>query len=191
MNETINRLHLKTHKAFNNSHQLLNHLTRYDVMKSTLTGIQFNDELFGDRNLSQNIEILIRFPGEARSKQTVRDELIISNWRTNLLYPLYQTSGPRNRDVNDGGYSPGYNQEGFLAVQDSLFRSIINYLSNSSEIPQIRMQRFPYPAYVDDVLLPALKTFISMIILLSFSFTCINNVKTITNEKEKQLKVLI
>lgn len=50
------------------------------------------------------------------------------------------------------------------------------------------MQRYPYPPYIEDPLLMALVNFISMVIMLSFVYTCINTVKVITAEKEKQLK---
>jgi ATP-binding cassette subfamily A (ABC1) protein 3 len=52
------------------------------------------------------------------------------------------------------------------------------------------MQRFPHASWKEDPLLPALIGFIGLIIMLSFVYTCINTVKAITTEKEKQLKVL-
>lgn len=56
------------------------------------------------------------------------------------------------------------------------------------DIPKVQLQRFPYPPYIDDPLLIALSNFISIVIMLSFVYTCINTVKVITNEKEKQVK---
>lgn len=50
------------------------------------------------------------------------------------------------------------------------------------------MQRFPYPTWINDPLLTALESFVGIIIMLSFVYTCINTVKVITTEKEKQLK---
>lgn len=55
--------------------------------------------------------------------------------------------------------------------------------------PMIRMQRFPYASWIQDPLLIALESFVGIIIMLSFVYTCINTVKVITAEKEKQLKV--
>lgn len=53
------------------------------------------------------------------------------------------------------------------------------------------MQRYPYPSWINDPLLTALQSFVGIVIMLSFVYTCINTVKVITTEKEKQLKVTI
>lgn len=53
------------------------------------------------------------------------------------------------------------------------------------------MQRYPYPEWIEDILLRALQSFVGLIIMLSFVYTCISTVKVITIEKEKQLKVFI
>lgn len=67
---------------------------------------------------------------------------------------------------------------------------IFNILSVMDEgIPVVNMRRYPYPEYIKDMLLDALKSMLGIIIMLSFVYTCINTVKTITSEKEKQLKV--
>ena len=50
------------------------------------------------------------------------------------------------------------------------------------------MQRFPYPPFVIDFLLQGLQALVSLFILLSFVYPCINIIKYITTEKEKQLK---
>lgn len=50
------------------------------------------------------------------------------------------------------------------------------------------LQKFPYPPFVFDILLQGLQTLVSLFILLSFVYPCINIIKYITTEKEKQLK---
>lgn len=55
--------------------------------------------------------------------------------------------------------------------------------------PLVKMQRYPYSKWMSDPLLQALISFVSIIIMLSFVYTCINTVKVITTEKERQLKV--
>lgn len=60
---------------------------------------------------------------------------------------------------------------------------------NKEELPEIFMRRFPYPSWIEDMLLTALQSFVSIIFMLSFVYACINTVKVITTEKEKQLKV--
>lgn len=51
------------------------------------------------------------------------------------------------------------------------------------------MQRFPYSSWLDDPLQAVLQSFVSLMFMLSFVYPCINTVKVITTEKEKQLKV--
>lgn len=64
-------------------------------------------------------------------------------------------------------------------------------LTGRQFLPIIHIQRFPHAAWKEDPLLPALISFIGLLIMLSFVYTCINTVKVITVEKEKQLKVFL
>lgn len=50
------------------------------------------------------------------------------------------------------------------------------------------MQRFPYPDWTSDPLLTALETFVGLMLLLSFNYSAINLIKSVTIEKEKQIK---
>lgn len=84
----------------------------------------------------------------------------------------------------------GYFREGFLSMQNDISKEIIKSYS-SAQLPEILMRRFPYPPWIDDPLLTALQSFVSIIFMLSFVYSCINTVKVITTEKEKQLKVSI
>lgn len=74
-------------------------------------------------------------------------------------------------------------------MQTALSNAFIRHLNESVELPEITMQRYPYPTWMNDPLLTALQSFVGIIIMLSFVYTCINTVKIITTEKEKQLKV--
>lgn len=93
--------------------------------------------------------------------------------------------------------------EGFLALQ-TVLTYILTYAGHDPDVtsfddlkmkmletlpPAIQMRRFPYAEWISDPLLEALKSFVGIIIMLSFVYTCINTVKVITTEKEKQLKV--
>lgn len=90
-----------------------------------------------------------------------------------------------------------YMKEDFLPVAHSIINEITNmkldYLMESEnksfDVPEVLMKRFPYPEYLSDDLLPVLRSFISIMIMLSFNYTCINVVRVIATEKEKQLKV--
>lgn len=56
-------------------------------------------------------------------------------------------------------------------------------------MPEIVLQRFPYPKYIEDPLLPALTSFVSTVVLLSYIYTAINTIKVISAEKEAKMKV--
>lgn len=83
-----------------------------------------------------------------------------------------------------------------MKLQEAVSFAIIKYFKGSTynksdnrEDVKIFMQRFPYPKWTQDHLLKSLQTFVGLIIMLSFVYTCISTVKIITTEKEKQLKV--
>lgn len=83
-----------------------------------------------------------------------------------------------------------YFREGFLTLQYHISKEIIKYHSNDNdELPQVFMQRFPYPSWISDPLQMAMQSFVSLVFMIAFSSVCINTVKVITIEKEKQLKV--
>ncbi|KAH1004271.1 hypothetical protein HUJ04_004050 [Dendroctonus ponderosae] len=155
-------------------------------------------------NLSkENVDFALRFPAELRNQESI---LIQSTWRTNLVFPVFQTAGPRTSNSSTGA-TPNYYQEGFLALQhllsvfitmhnsgitipkgSNLTEWMIALNGTSEKIPFIYMRRFPNAEWKEDVLLTPLKSFVSIIVMLSFVYTCINTVKVITTEKEKQLK---
>lgn len=115
------------------------------------------------------------------------------NWLTNHLYPVIQTGGPRAEDENYGG-TPYYMQDGFLPIQNAIARSFIQLKCNlqrncsNGTLPDIIMQRFPYPPHTHDILLQGLEILIPFFLVLSFIYPCINSTRFITIEKERQLK---
>lgn len=141
--------------------------------------------------LPEKLVYKLRFPSESRTPKI--SEPLIFNWHTNLLYPLFSTGGPRALEDNSGGM-PFYFQDGFVPVQDAIARSYTKQkcaeLNNceNAVMPNIKLQRYPYPPYILDVLLQGLETIVSFFILLSFIYPTINTVRFIAIEKERQLK---
>lgn len=164
-----------------------------------LSGVEFPDSLMSVGLIPPKMKVSIRFPGEARFQNTTSEEggnqnsnVMPKTWNTGYVFPLYQVAGPRNKDDDKGG-SPGYYQEGFLGVQEAVLSSLLEYHAERLKIPvptvDVQLKRFPYPKYIDDKLLPALESFVPVIIMLSFLYTAVSTVRTVTTEKEKQLKV--
>jgi ATP-binding cassette subfamily A (ABC1) protein 3 len=65
---------------------------------------------------------------------------------------------------------------------------IIRVLNCSASIPEIMLQRFPYPPYTHDDILEALRVNLPLLMMVGFVYTCINTVKVIAVEREHQLK---
>lgn len=56
-------------------------------------------------------------------------------------------------------------------------------------LPIISMRRYPHPEWYEDSMLTVLTFMMGFIMMLSFLPPCLNTIKAIATEKEKQLKV--
>jgi ATP-binding cassette, subfamily A (ABC1), member 3 len=81
-------------------------------------------------------------------------------------------------------------QQGFIALQNALEREIIFVTTDMdpADMPPLLLQRFPFPAYVNDIIGFILEFAFPPLFLIGFLYNCINIVKYITVEKELQLK---
>ncbi|XP_017056192.1 phospholipid-transporting ATPase ABCA3 isoform X3 [Drosophila ficusphila] len=157
------------------------------VSQSAFAGIQFDDAwatLPEDGPLPDDFHFALRFPSELRTATMA----IANTWLTMRLFPTIDLTGPRNEADQDGGIPVGYLREGFLPLQHSLSMAYIRQKSGELALPDVKMQRYPYPEYIYDPLLEGMSSIMSLIILLSFIYPCTYITKFITAEKEKQLK---
>ncbi|XP_052897147.1 phospholipid-transporting ATPase ABCA3-like [Anopheles moucheti] len=154
------------------------------VESTFLAGVEFDDSwaswTMGDA-VPDNLTFAVRFPAELRN-----DEFQFSNWVTNMLVVPFSPR-LRNPEDDDGG-SPSYYKEGFLGIQGAISRALLERRLAGVALPTVHVQRYSYPPYYDDAILEALQQLLALIIVISFFYTCINTVKYITIEKEKQLK---
>uniref|UniRef100_A0A672IQI6 ABC transporter domain-containing protein n=1 Tax=Salarias fasciatus TaxID=181472 RepID=A0A672IQI6_SALFA len=114
------------------------------------------------------------------------------DWHTLSLFPLFQLPGPREQHYREGG-TPGYYREGFLAVQHAVDRAIMrshNPSAASHVLRQLRvvLSRFPYPAFIYDVFILAIQNQLPLLLVLSFTYTSLNIVRAVVQEKERKLK---
>uniref|UniRef100_A0A8C3V064 ATP binding cassette subfamily A member 3 n=1 Tax=Catharus ustulatus TaxID=91951 RepID=A0A8C3V064_CATUS len=146
--------------------------------------------------LPLQVEYELRFkysPRNApRSEQTGLNPNLDRDWHTGYLFPLFQLPGPREAKFADGG-TPGYLREGFLAVQHTVDRAIMRYHASASSASlldniTVVVQRFPFPAYVNDLFLLAIQNQLPLLLMLSFTYTSLNIVRAVVHEKEKKLK---
>ncbi|KAK9882104.1 hypothetical protein WA026_018947 [Henosepilachna vigintioctopunctata] len=167
--------------SFNTSEELVHF---YRTNQSILAALEFGDFVDGE-----DITVKIRLPSELRARSKVLGGP--SDWKTNLLYPLYQMRGPRNPNATRGG-DPSYANELFLAIQEFITMKVIALQTNRMDFafnfPFVHVRRFPHYKWTEDPLLQALQGFAGVVVMVSFCYTCTNLVKMVTNEKEKQLK---
>lgn len=81
-------------------------------------------------------------------------------------------------------------------MQHAVDRAIMQYHANASSTSLLEnitvvVQRFPYPAYVNDLFLIAIQNQLPLLLMLSFTYTSLNIVRAVVHEKEKKLKVTL
>uniref|UniRef100_A0A3Q3N452 ATP-binding cassette, sub-family A (ABC1), member 3b n=1 Tax=Mastacembelus armatus TaxID=205130 RepID=A0A3Q3N452_9TELE len=128
-------------------------------------------------------------PPKERSELNPNSDL---DWHTLSLYPLFQMPGPREQYDKEGG-TPGYFREGFLAVQHAVDRAIMRSHNRTAAAPLLRqirvvLSRFPYPAFIYDVFILAIQNQLPLVLVLSFTYTSLNIVRAVVQEKERKLK---
>uniref|UniRef100_A0A8C2JY49 ATP-binding cassette, sub-family A (ABC1), member 3b n=1 Tax=Cyprinus carpio TaxID=7962 RepID=A0A8C2JY49_CYPCA len=114
------------------------------------------------------------------------------DWHTLSLFPLFQLPGPREQHEPDGG-TPGYYREGFLQVQHAVDRAIMKAYNSTAAAAllkraQVLLARFPYPAFIYDVFILAIQNQLPLLLVLSFTYTSLNIVRAVVQEKERKLK---
>ncbi|XP_036605129.1 ATP-binding cassette sub-family A member 3-like [Trichosurus vulpecula] len=120
----------------------------------------------------------------------VQDE--IGGWHTDLLFPIFPDSGPRNPESDDGG-GPGYFAEGFLTVQHAVDRAIMRYHARNAatdlfNTTSVFIKRFPFPATSIDHFPTVLTLFLPLTILFVFSLIILSMIRFVVWEKENRLK---
>lgn len=149
-----------------------------------------------DEPLPQKVSYHLRFsftprnaPPKEKSELNPNSDL---DWHTLSLYPLFQMPGPREQYDKEGG-TPGYFREGFLAVQHAVDRAIMRSYNRTAAAPLLRqirvvLSRFPYPAFIYDVFILAIQNQLPLLLVLSFTYTSLNIVRAVVQEKERKLK---
>lgn len=92
--------------------------------------------------LPDDIKYCLRFPGELRSTGGTLTPLNF-NWRTNFLFPMWSAGGARNYYNHHDGIPSGYYVEGFVFVQQFIFKaftSLKNKLNITEDLPKIQMR---------------------------------------------------
>ncbi|KAK9892601.1 hypothetical protein WA026_020982 [Henosepilachna vigintioctopunctata] len=140
----------------------------------SLIGLQFEQQALQD--LPKNITITIR----CGSKYV--------DWHTGELYPPFGLE-LRNRESSTGG-DPSY-RSNFIQLMYMMTEKLLNKSGKAEKLPDMYLQRFPNSAYEHDNFLDIFSqgSFFALFFMAAFVYGCTNMTKSITNEKEKQLKI--
>ncbi|EGD73013.1 ATP-binding cassette [Salpingoeca rosetta] len=117
-----------------------------------------------------------------------------SRWMTTISFPEFQLLGPRDdSDLLSATYgsSPGYAQYGFTQAQHAINMAIANATGLQDVVDtlsRVRLQRMPYPEYLDDGFLYAIKFGLPLLLMIALLFTALTVVRNIVHEKERRLK---
>jgi len=85
-------------------------------------------------------------------------------------------------------------EEGFLALQQAVDSALIKCMLSANATVNMRavtmrLQRFPYPPYVNDKFVLVIQQQLPFIVMLSFIFCAMQIVRDLVYEKERCLKV--
>lgn len=115
-------------------------LAPYLRQKNAYVGIEFPDHYANLTELPDDLSYSLRYPGELRRTGSALNPLFF-NWRTDFLFPPFQPGGARNYENDHDGAPSGYYLEGFLFMQQFIFRAFMrmkNHLNvNLDEVPKI------------------------------------------------------
>ncbi|XP_050098673.1 phospholipid-transporting ATPase ABCA3-like [Anopheles aquasalis] len=169
--------------GFANAQALQTHLQ----VNNMLVGVEFPDAYADIPQLPDQTILSLRYPSEMRTFRETGTEFW-NNWQTERIFPAFQVPGARQYERDDAGYPANYYNETFLQIQSAISRSILLERAPNYQLPEVYLSRYPYPPFYSDVLLTGLENLLPLIIVIAFFYTCINTVKYITVEKERQLK---
>ncbi|XP_035035732.2 phospholipid-transporting ATPase ABCA3 [Hippoglossus stenolepis] len=190
------RLSLSSVRGFE-TEEHLDHYVMHDPRSGKLlAAVVFEHAFHDDEPMPLKVRYHLRFSFSPRNAPIKEKSELNPNsdldWHTHGLFPLFLMPGPREQHDNDGG-TPGYNREGFLAVQHAVDRAIMHSYNSTAAaplLPQVRvvLSRFPYPAFIYDVFILAIQNQLPLLMVLSFTYTSLNIVRSVVLEKERKLK---
>ncbi|KAF8561538.1 hypothetical protein P879_02584 [Paragonimus westermani] len=111
-------------------------------------------------------------------------------WQTRMLYPKFAEGKPRTFDSYAS--PPAYHSSGFLSIQSTIDQVIAQLFcgGNFSSMPEIdmKLQRMPFPPYLDDGFIPIIQRQLSLVIVLGFTFPVLHAIRLVLVEKQERVK---
>ncbi|XP_007937859.1 ATP-binding cassette sub-family A member 17-like [Orycteropus afer afer] len=161
-----------------------------------LVGIAFHHSFNDSRDpLPLSVGYCLRFSAIMRNFLYLRmlvPQDHVEGWSTAFLYPPNPGAEPRESEFEDGG-RPGYQKEGFLAIQHAMDKAIMWYhvpdatarmFANLS----VLVKRFPHGPYIRDRFFLVMQNEFPPLLMLSFICIELTVINSIALEKERKLK---
>uniref|UniRef100_A0A3Q1JUS1 ABC transporter domain-containing protein n=1 Tax=Anabas testudineus TaxID=64144 RepID=A0A3Q1JUS1_ANATE len=188
---------VKKMSGFETEEQFEEYVRNDPQSRNILAAVVFEHHFsYDDEPLPLKVGYHLRFsftprnaPGKEKMELDPNSDL---DWHTLSLFPLLQLPGPREQYDKDGG-TPGYYREGFLAVQHAVDKAIMKSYNSTAATSllyhtRVVVSRFPYPAFIYDVFILAIQNQLPLLLVLSFTYTSLNIVRAVVQEKERKLK---
>ncbi|XP_059047228.1 phospholipid-transporting ATPase ABCA1-like [Achroia grisella] len=174
-------------QAFNNSADLVGIYSDELYTRKTLAAVEFSDSLLGATDIPDKINYSLRFPERPRLNSFFLTGS--RSWRTDLVFPAFEQPGPRFPSSPAGGDDPGYVYEMFIILQHYITTELIHTITGQNlRSFNINLQRFPHPAYSEDLAVDLMQELLPLFVVISFTYIAINITRAVTLEKELQLK---
>ncbi|KAK9882108.1 hypothetical protein WA026_018950 [Henosepilachna vigintioctopunctata] len=156
--------------------EFLLEMAENETSSSYWVGVQFDDGLPNDpKDFPKSFTINLRYKG---------------TWYTESVFPPFQVEYGSRGSATYGG-PPYYNEEEFTSIMFQLTNAIFSKNPFNITLPDIiNMRRFPYPSYESDnlIVIAGQGFLFNILFMTAFLYACTSIVKSITLEKEKQLK---
>uniref|UniRef100_A0A6Q2ZBC5 ABC transporter domain-containing protein n=1 Tax=Esox lucius TaxID=8010 RepID=A0A6Q2ZBC5_ESOLU len=188
---------ISTVRGFETEGQFEDFVRKDPLSRKVLAAVVFEHPFTHyDEPLPMQVSYHLRFsysPRNAPDKE--KSELNVNNdfdWHTLNLFPLFQMPGPREQYDRQGG-TPGYFREGFLTVQHAVNRAVMRTFNSTGAAwllshSRVVLRRFPFPPFIYDVFILAIQNQLPLLLVLSFTYTSLNIVRAVVQEKERKLK---
>eukprot|EP00049_Salpingoeca_infusionum_P004186 m.75537 g.75537 ORF g.75537 m.75537 type:complete len:1711 (-) comp12452_c2_seq4:1262-6394(-) len=148
-----------------------------NLVKGCKLGIEFN--VSTPTQLNYNLRFDFTPGGYNPATQFFQD-----TWDTGFSFPFFQFAGPRSDS------DPGYRFFGFTQFQHAINLGIATQFAPDAvaDLEQVALQRMPYPQYLDNDFIYAIKFGLPMLLMVALLFTALTIVRNIVHEKERKLK---
>lgn len=187
MNSVTEGLKFVSSQGFKNEDDLVDFLQNENNMRMDYLGGVVFETTPDNPDICYKIRLSSRARNSKKGGRKAFGGSQTTAWNTQFTFNTFQLPGPRNKNSTHGG-PPDYYDEGFLAIQNAVDQAILKYKNVSISV-NVTIQRFPYPAYVQDNFILVIQQTLPLLLMLSLTVTALYITRDLVIEKERKLKV--